>query len=70
MEESFGMMERRCWIKKPFMNLFKAENCWVSALFPSSGFLNTKKHNVSETGSASIRCGEGDTYYVGSLGKS
>jgi hypothetical protein len=27
---------------------------WVSGLGPSSGILNTRKHNVSETGSVSV----------------
>jgi hypothetical protein len=29
------------------------QNYWVSGLCPSSGILNTGKHNVSETGSVS-----------------
>jgi hypothetical protein len=35
----------------------KAESerfCYVSVLCPSSGILNTRKHNVSETGSVSL----------------
>jgi hypothetical protein len=37
---------------------------------PSSGILNTRKHNISETGSASIhKRGEGDAYCIGSLRK-
>jgi hypothetical protein len=40
-------------------------------LCPSSGILNTRKHNVKGTGSVSVlRRGEGDTYFVGSLRKS
>jgi hypothetical protein len=31
-----------------------SENYWVSGLCPLSGILNTIKHNVSETGSASV----------------
>jgi hypothetical protein len=30
------------------------QNYWVSGLFPSSGILETKKHDVSETGSVSV----------------
>jgi hypothetical protein len=42
------------------------QNYWVSGLRPSSGIVNTGKHNVSETGSASVlRRGEGDIYSVG-----
>jgi hypothetical protein len=38
---------------------------WVSGLVPSSWILNTRKHNVSETGSISFfRWVEGDTYSV------
>jgi hypothetical protein len=29
------------------------QNCWVSALYPSSGILSTRKHNFSETGRVS-----------------
>jgi hypothetical protein len=47
------------------------EHYEFSGLFSSSGILNTRKHNVSETGSVSIlRRGEGDTYSVGSLRRS
>jgi hypothetical protein len=31
-----------------------SQNCWVSGLSPSSGVLNTRRHNVTETGSASV----------------
>jgi hypothetical protein len=30
------------------------QNCWGSGLCPSSGILNTIKHNVSETGLFSV----------------
>jgi hypothetical protein len=47
------------------------QNHWIPGLCPSSGILNTRKHNVSETASVAIlRCGERDTYSVGSLRKS
>jgi hypothetical protein len=37
--------------------LYKArtKNCWVFGLFPSSGILENIKHDVSETGSVSVR---------------
>jgi hypothetical protein len=36
-----------------------------------SRILNTRKHNISETGCVSVhRWGDGDSYYVGSLRKS
>jgi hypothetical protein len=42
--------------------VYNIQNYWVSGLCPSSGILNTRKHNVSETGSVSImKWGEGDT---------
>jgi hypothetical protein len=31
------------------------QNYWVFGLFPSSGILETRKHDVSETGSDSKR---------------
>jgi hypothetical protein len=44
------------------------QDCWVLALWPSSGILkNTKAHNVSETGCVS---GVGDTYSVASVRRS
>jgi hypothetical protein len=50
------------------------QHYWVFGLCPSSGVLETIKHNVSETGSVSVFkcvCGGGeDTYSVGSLRKS
>jgi hypothetical protein len=50
--------------------VYNTQNYWVSGLCPSSGILNTRKHNVSKTGSISVlRKGEGDTYSVGSLRK-
>jgi hypothetical protein len=30
------------------------QNYWVSGLCPSSGILNTRKHNISETESLSV----------------
>jgi hypothetical protein len=34
-----------------------AQNYWVFGLFPSSGILGTRKHDVSETGSVPVlRC--------------
>jgi hypothetical protein len=34
--------------------VYNIQNCWASSLCPSSGILNTRNHNVSETGSVSI----------------
>jgi hypothetical protein len=34
--------------------VYNTENRWVSGLYPLSIILNTKKHNVSETGSVSV----------------
>jgi hypothetical protein len=47
------------------------ENRWVAGLCPSPGILNTRKHNVSETGYVSVfRWGDQETCSVGSLRKS
>jgi hypothetical protein len=44
------------------MMLYNTLNYWVFGLFPSSGILGTRKHDISETGSVSIlRCGGGKT---------
>jgi hypothetical protein len=51
--------------------VYNTQNYWIFGLFPSSGILETRKHDVSETGSffrPRVR-GE-DTYSVGSLKKS
>jgi hypothetical protein len=37
-----------------------SQNYWVLGLCPSSGVLETRKHNVSETGSISILRWEGE----------
>jgi hypothetical protein len=47
----------------------RIQNYWVFGLLPSSGILNTRKHNVLETGAVSILRWR-DTYSVGSLRKS
>jgi hypothetical protein len=39
----------------------KTQKYWVSGLCPSSRILNTRNHNVSETGSVSIDRWEGET---------
>jgi hypothetical protein len=42
--------------------VYNTQNCWVSGLCPSSGILNTSKHNVSGSWSVSVlRCGERET---------
>jgi hypothetical protein len=44
------------------------QNRWVCELCPSPGIVNTRKHNVSETGSVSdFRRGEGNIYSAGSV---
>jgi hypothetical protein len=35
-------------------NKMKIQNYWVFGLFPLSGILETRKHDVSKTGSVSI----------------
>jgi hypothetical protein len=54
--------------------VYNTQNYCVFGLCPSSGVLETRKHDVSETGSVSVlkrRGGGGeDTYSVGSLRKS
>jgi hypothetical protein len=48
--------------------VYHNQNYWVLGLFPSSGILGDTKHDVSETSSVSVlRCGEENTYSVGSL---
>jgi hypothetical protein len=34
--------------------VYNTQNYWVLGLFPSSGILETRKHDVSETGSVSV----------------
>jgi hypothetical protein len=42
--------------------VYNTQSDWASELCPSSVILNTRKHNVWETGSVSVlKCGEGDT---------
>jgi hypothetical protein len=41
-------------IREILTMVFNTQNYWVSGLCPSSGILNTRKHNVSETGSVSV----------------
>jgi hypothetical protein len=50
------------------MMVYHTQNYWVFGLFPSSGVLGTRKHDVSETGSVSVLryVWGGDTYSVGS----
>jgi hypothetical protein len=51
------------------MMVYNTQNYWVFGLCPSSGILETRKHNVSETGSVSVPRwgGREDTYSVGSF---
>jgi hypothetical protein len=63
------------WVRAPLgqwmWSVFFFQNYWVSALCPSSGILDNRKHNVPETESVPVlRWGDGDTYFVGSLRKS
>jgi hypothetical protein len=47
------------------------QNYWVFGLLPTSGILEHRKHDVSETGYvAVVRWEREDTYPVGSLRKS
>jgi hypothetical protein len=40
--------------------VYHTQNYWVFGLFPSSGILRIRKHDISETGSVSVlRCGGG-----------
>jgi hypothetical protein len=51
--------------------VYHIPNKWVFGLFLSSGVVETRTHDVSETGSLSVlRYGGEDTYTVGSLGQS
>jgi hypothetical protein len=51
--------------------VYITQNYCVLGLCLSSGILETRKHNISETGSVCVlRWGEEDTYSVGSLRKS
>jgi hypothetical protein len=46
------------------------QNHWVCALCSLSSILNTGQQNISKTGPSSVfRWGEGDTYFLGSTGK-
>jgi hypothetical protein len=52
------------------MMVYNTQNYWVFGLFPLSGILENRKHDVSETGYVSIhRCGGKDTYSVEPLRK-
>jgi hypothetical protein len=54
--------------KRVLTMVYHFQNYLVSGLFPSSGILETIKHDVSETGSVSVlRCGGEDTYSAGFL---
>jgi hypothetical protein len=62
-------------VSSKFKQLNKTQNYWVSGLHPSSRSLNTRKNNISETGSVSIlrwggRERERETHYLGFLRKS
>jgi hypothetical protein len=43
------------------------QNDWVFGLFPSSGILGTRKHDISENWIFSVLRCRGDTYSLGSL---
>jgi hypothetical protein len=54
------------------IKIINRRNYWVFWTFPSSGILQTRKHDVSETGSVSVlrlRGGREATYSVGPLRK-
>jgi hypothetical protein len=45
--------------------VYNTQNYWVFGLFPSSGILGTRKHDVSETESVSVlRCGRGGRHLI------
>jgi hypothetical protein len=46
------------------------ENYWGFGLFPSSGILDNRGQEVSETGSIRLQVRKEDTYSVGPLRKS
>jgi hypothetical protein len=51
--------------------VYNTHNYWVFGLFPSSGILENRKHDVSETACFRPQVkGAEDTYSVGPLGKS
>jgi hypothetical protein len=41
--------------------VYNTQNYWIFGLFPSSGILENRKHDVSETGSVSILRSRGET---------
>jgi hypothetical protein len=41
-----------------------SQNYWVYELCPSSSILETRKHNISETGSVSILRWEGERIFL------
>jgi hypothetical protein len=48
--------------------VYNTQNYWVFGLCPSTDILETRKHNVSETGSVSVlRRGEGEITQVGAV---
>jgi hypothetical protein len=58
-----------CRFWRVLMMEYNTQDYWVFGLCPSSGILDTRKHDVSETGSVPVlrwRRGE-DTYSVGPL---
>jgi hypothetical protein len=62
--ESFKMFSptrRHMLLEKILTVVFGTQECWISGLCLSSGIINTRKHTVPETGSASVlRWGQGD----------
>jgi hypothetical protein len=45
--------------------VYNTQNYWVLGLFPSSGILQNRKHDVSETGSVSVlRWGGGGKTHI------
>jgi hypothetical protein len=40
------------------------QNYWVLGLFPASSILETRKHNVSKTGSVSVLRWKGDRIFI------
>jgi hypothetical protein len=52
--------EHICLLYRVLTMAYHNHNYWVFGLFPSSGILGTRKHDVSETASVSVlMCGGG-----------
>jgi hypothetical protein len=58
-------------VKSNLQNRLSSHNYWLFGLCPTSGILEIRKHNASETASVSVLKWEGgDTYSCGTFRKS